>query len=135
MVDHALAPHLGRVGGQHGHNAGVRQHLGHLRLVERRHYARNIRAVFARNPLPVLSQIGEQREQHEPAHEVQCIVEIQRTQPAINLMRALDATMPVDRGRTDIFDPPKQRLAAQFADHIAENTPEETDIGVLRDRV
>ena len=79
VIDHALAPHLGRVGGQHRHDQAVRQQFQHRILAdamrfELGHRRRDIGTRFRRHALPILGQIGEHREQHEAAGEVERVV-------------------------------------------------------------
>ncbi len=51
----------------------------------------------------------------------------------IDAVGALDPARAIDRGLADIFDPLEQRLAAVEADHVAEQPPEEADVGIVRD--
>ncbi len=86
---------------------------------------------IAHHPLAVFRQIGEHREQAEPAHEGKGIVEAQLLQPKI---RRRLAAMPLDAGRANTFGVFEQILAAMFADDIAQQLAEIADIGVLLDR-
>ena len=83
--------------------------------------------------LPVLGQVGEHREQHEPADEIERLVKCQRIEPAVHCIRACHAAMPVDRRRADILSPPIERFAAQLADDIAQDATEKSYIGILCD--
>jgi hypothetical protein len=94
----------------------------------------DIRARLGGDALPVLGKIGEHREQHEAAHEIERLVEAEAVEPGIDRVRPRNAAMPVDRCRPDILDPPKQRLAAIGADHVAEHLAQEADVCIVRDR-
>ena len=138
VIDHALAPDLGRMRGEHGSDEALRQQIerdlfGDALLGERLDRRGDIRAALGRDALPILRQIGEHREQHEAAHEGERVVEPQRVEPGIDAVRLRDAAMPIDRGGADIFDPPEQLVAPISADHVAEQAAEEADVGVLRD--
>ena len=125
--------------GQDRHHQRLIEHRADRGAIDRmfgklRRDMRHIGAGFHRNPLPVLGKIGEHREQHEAAHEIERFIERQRIEPLIDRVGPGDAAMPVHRRRTDIFGPPVQRVAAQFTDHIAKDATKEADVGVLRDR-
>jgi hypothetical protein len=55
--------------------------------------------------LPVLGQIGEQREKHEAADEGDGVIKAQCLQPGID--RAFDATIAIHAGCSDIFGLPE----------------------------
>ena len=139
MIDHALALHLGRVGGEHGHDERpgkrLRDHLARdAALLQRLDRARKVRAALERAALPVLGQVREHREEHEAADEAQRLVEAERVEPGVDRFRVRDAAMPVHRGRADIFGPPEQRLAPEGADYIPQQLAKEANVRVLRDR-
>jgi hypothetical protein len=138
MVDHALASHLGRVGGEHGGDQRAVEQFERLAArnaflfepVERR---RHVGTGFGGDPLPVLGEVGEHREQHEAADEGEGVVEAERVEPRIDRIGIDDAARAVDRIGSDIFDPPEQLLAAIGPDHVAEQAAEEADVGILGD--
>ena len=92
----------------------------------------DVRARLGGDALAVLGEIGEHREQHEPAHEIERLVERQPVEPEIDL--APHAAMPIDRRRADIFGAPEQLVAAIGADHVAEQLAEKADVGIVGDR-
>ena len=93
----------------------------------------NRRLGLGRDPLPVLGQVREHREEHETAHEGDRVVEAQRVEPRIDRLGPGNPAVPVDARRADIFGLPEQLLAAIGADDVAENPPEIADVGILRD--
>ena len=139
MVDHALAPHLGRMGGEHRHDQRAVEQGGDLLLARslprasRSSASATVAPGSAGDALPVLGEIGEHREEHEAAHEGERVVEAERVEAGIDRVRRDHAAMPVDRGRADIFDPPEQRVAAIGADDVAEQLAEEADVRILLD--
>src|SRR3546814_9324303 len=64
-------------------------------------------------------------------HEGQRFVKGQAIKSGIHRVRALDAAMAVNRCAANIFDPPKQFLAAISADDVAEKPAQITDVFVL----
>ncbi len=92
-------------------------------------------AELGRSALPVLGEIGEHREKHEAADEIERLVLGQRAEPGIDGLVGDDSAVAVDGRGPDIFDPPEQSVAAEAADDVAEDSAEETDVGVLLDRV
>ena len=99
MVDHRLAAHFGRMRGQDGRDQGMVEQAHDLVLadpligqpLQRR---RDIRARLGGDTLTVLGEIGEHREQHETAHEIERLVERQAIQPEIDV--PADAAMAID---------------------------------------
>jgi hypothetical protein len=139
MIDDGLAPDLGRMGGEHGHDQRLVEKGGDLLLGDaaRGEAAERLgegRAGLGRDALPVLGEVGEQREQHEAAHEGERVVEAERVEAGIDRVRRDHAAMPVDRGRSDIFDPAEQCVAAISADDVAEQLAEEPYVRILLDR-
>ena len=138
VVEHRLAPHLGRVRGQHRRDErGVQQRRDRVaidpvgaQLFERR---RDGRLGLGRDPLPILGQVREHREEHEAAHEGDGIVKAQRIEPRVDRLGPRDAAVPVDARRSDIFGLPEQLFAAIGADDVAEDSPEIANVGILRD--
>jgi len=136
VIEHRFAPHLGRVRGQHRHDERIAERGRHRvlpdpLLAQRLDHMRHVGAALRAHTLSVLGEVREHRKQHESARERQRLVEAQRIEPAVDIAR--HAAMTIDRGRTDIFDPPIQRLAPQFADDVAQDAPKKADIGILRD--
>ena len=139
VVDHALAPHLGRVGGQHRHDQAVCQKVEHrvaphalrFKTLER---GGDIGARFGRDTLAILRQIGEHRKQHEAAREIQRIIEAERIQPGVGKVRAVKPSRAIDRGGADIFGLLIEFFPAIGANDVTQQPPEIADIGILRDR-
>ncbi len=75
---------------------------------------------FGGDALPVLGQIGEHREQHEAAHEIERLVEAQRLEPGIDRAGIGEPAVAIDRGRADRLGPFIKRVAAIAADHVAQ---------------
>ncbi len=95
---------------------------------------RDIGARLGRDTLTILGEVGEHREQHETADEGERIVEAERIEPRIDVMRIDNTSCAIDRGRADIFDPSKQLFSAICLDHIAKQAAKKADVGILRDR-
>ena len=139
VVDHTFSAHLGRVGGEHGHDGRAFQHLGHrsaadpLRLQRFQRFGHG-RALFACYALPVLGQIGEQREQHEAAHEIQRTVQVQRLQFRHGRGTRSGAAVAVHAGAANRLGLVIKRFTAISADHIAKHTAQKADVGILRNR-
>jgi hypothetical protein len=139
VVDHRLAPHFGRVRGQHRATSAWREQRHHgvvpdavlLQLFERRG---DVGMRLGLDALPILGEVGEHREEHEAADEIERLVEAQPIEPRIDRAGARDAAVAVDRSGADIFDALEQLLAAIGADHVAEQLAEEADVGILADR-
>ena len=139
MVDHALAPHLGRVRGQHRHHQGFGQERGHLRAVDAPagqplQRGGDIGPLFGGDALPILGQIGEHREEHEAAHEVDRFVQVEPFELEVDRRAVAAVAVPLDRGAANRLRRLEQRLAAIVADHVAEQRAEIADVGVVRDR-
>src|ERR1017187_8889036 len=73
------------------------------------------------------------REKHEAAPESNGLVEAERVQARFDAAHLGHTAITVHRCGTYIFDAAEQRLAAVFADHIAEQLTEKAHIGVLCD--
>src|SRR5439155_19842066 len=91
---------------------------------------REIVAQLGRSALAVLGEVGEHREKHETADEIERFVLGQSSEAGLDSVVGHTA-VAVDGGRPDIFDPPEQSVAAEAPDDVAEDSPKETDIGVL----
>ena len=84
--------------------------------------------------LAILGQVGEHREEHEAAREIERLVQRQPVEPAIHRACPRDAARAIDRGGADIFDALEQLLAAIGTDYVAEEPTEEANILVICDR-
>ena len=139
MVDHALAPHLGRVGGEHRCNKRRVQEVRNRTLAdafgpELCQCIRQGGAGIGGHALPVLRQIGEEREEHEAANEGQSVVERERFQPAHQILLPGKTPMPVDRRGAYGFDAIEQDVAVMHPDGVAEQPSKISDVGILLDR-
>ncbi len=138
VVEHRLAPHLGRMRGEHRRDER-RAQQGRDRItvdpvgLELRQRRRDRRLGLGRHPLPVLGKVGEHRKQHEAAHESNRVVEAQRIEPRVDRLGPRDAAMPIDTRRADIFGLTEQFVAAISANDVAEDPPQIADVRVLRD--
>ena len=122
MVDHALAAHFGGVRGQHRHHQRLVEHFGDLLarnalLLQRSERVGEGHVLLRHHPLAVFREVGEHREQTEPAHEGERIVEIELVEPQVD--RSF-ITVAFHAGGADFLGPLKQLVAAMFADHIAQ---------------
>ncbi len=95
-------------------------------------------AVFRGDALAVLGEVGEHREQHEAADEIERLVEAELFEAEID--RAIVAglafggvSVALDRGFADRLGGLEQTLAAIGADDVAKQFAEETDVGIVRD--
>ena len=60
-----------------------------------------------RKALPILRQIGQQRKQHEPAHEVERIIKAERTKAAVARLGSFNFAKTINARRTYIFGLPE----------------------------
>jgi hypothetical protein len=143
-IEHALALHLGRVRGQHRRQVGVRQGLGNVAGTHatpcqpleahcqraRLHHAAALVALALANVLAVLRQVGEVREIAEGAHHRDCLLDRQvLQQPVQRAAGAGVALEPVGhRQLADALDQLEGGRALLFADHVAEDAPEQADV-------
>ena len=138
MIDDALAPHLGRVGGQNRRDQRLVEQFQHRLLVytlagEQFYRLDHGRAFFGCDALTIFGQIGEQRKQHESAHKGQRFIERQGIQTGIYRIRIGETAVAIDAGRPDIFGASVQLLAAIRTNDIAEQFAEIFDVRILAD--
>jgi hypothetical protein len=117
VVDHRLAAHFGRVRGQHrGDQCVIEQrHHGVMPdavLLQPRQRRGHVGAGLGRDALAILGEVGEHREQHEAADEIERLVEAEPVEPRIDRAGAGDAAVAVDRSGADIFDALEQLAAS-----------------------
>jgi hypothetical protein len=96
---------------------------------------RHIAPGFVEATLPILSEIGEHREQHEATHEGQRVVGVEGLETSVHGAGICNAAMPIHRAGSDVLDALKQRLTPIGANHIAEELAEIANIRVLGDRL
>jgi hypothetical protein len=111
-------------------------HLGPvdpLRL-QRRERRGDIRALFGGDALAVLGQIGEHREEHESADEIERFVEAQVLQVTMHRIAVARAAMALHRRPPDRLCRLEQRLAAIGANDVAELCAQEAHVGIVGDR-
>ena len=60
-----------------------------------------------RKALPILRQIGQKREEHEPADEVERIIKAKRTKAAVARLGTFNFAKTINARRTYIFGLPK----------------------------
>ena len=139
MIDHRLAPHLGRVGGQDRRDQGPfeqgqgRVAVDALRLQPGKRGG-HVGAGLGGDAPAVLGEVGEHRKEHEAAHEGERVVEAQRRQRRLDCFLVGLAARLVDGGGANALDPLEQILAAMIADDVAEDPSEIADVGILGDR-
>ena len=141
-VDHALAAHLGRVGGQDRRHQGLTQQVGHRRLVHaligqtlqgafRRIGAGARLGLVARAAAagPVLGDVGQKREQGEAVRQPCRLIHRHGGEQLLQPLGRMGRRVAVigDGGLTHGLDMLIQRLAALFSDHFAQNAPQQTD--------
>ena len=141
-VDHALAPYLGRVGGQYRGDGGgleerpelvagnacfasVRQRLGH-RAVARRRLGLGV-GPGATDPVLVLGDVGEVRKIPEGADD---LARLLARQPVHDLAELTPrgfvlVAAKADRGLADLFDDVEDALALLLAHRVAEDAAEQ----------
>ena len=139
VIDHRLAAHFGGMRGEHRGDQPVREQIDDRRAIDPLRFkpsdgGGDIGALFGRHALPILGQIGEHRKQHEAAREIERLVKRQPIEAGIDGVRPGAPARAIDRGRSDIFDPPEQCIAAIGADDIAQQRAEKTDVGIVGDR-
>lgn len=140
MVDHALAPHLGGVGGEDRHNERVVEQVSdgafadavRLQLRGRvRHRGAGIRG----DALPVLCEVGEERKEHEAADEGEGVVQCERFQLLDDLALFRQTTMLVDRCGSYRLDPIEARGSVVAPDDVPKQLSQIPDVRVLLDRL
>jgi hypothetical protein len=138
VIDHALAPHFGGMGGQHRHDQRALEKGGdgvvlYAVRAQRGERLGEAGARLLRSALAVFGEIGEHREQHEAADEGEGVVEAERTQAEVAAPR-IEPPVAVDGSGADRLDAVEQLLPAVAADHVAEQRAEKMNVGVLADR-
>ncbi|MNT00019.1 hypothetical protein D3C72_1344350 [compost metagenome] len=142
-VDDALAPHLGRVGGQDRRDQGGGQQVAHRRPV----YPRRIqplqralgrvgafagRGLLARAALarPVLGDIGQQGEGGEAVGQADGLIQRQVLEQGLQLRGVVRGRVAVigHRGLTHRLDPVIEVLPALVTDHLAEQGAQQADL-------
>jgi len=126
------------MGGQNRHDQCVVEKLGDSRrldplLVKNVDRFSEVVTKLRRAALPVLGEVGEHREEHEAADEIERFVLAQRAETGVDRRVRDDAAIAIHRGRADIFDAAKQGVAAILPDDVAEDSAKETDVGILLD--
>ena len=143
VIDHALAPYLGRVGGKHRRDQRVlqqREHGGAVDplLAQPGDRSGEVGARLGGKPLSILGEVGEHREQHEAAHEIDRRIEVEPFDPQHRrpcpLRSGVVGAMVLDRRLADRLDRREQIVATTGADHVAEQRSEVTDVVVVGDR-
>ena len=139
-VDHALAPHLGRMGRQHRRDQGLGQQVARLLDRAPRRLQPGQRALGRVGPRPlgglaagpalarpVLGDIGQQGEDREPVRQPDRVVQRHVGQQPLQLGRPLGSGMSViaDRGHANRLDPVVQTLAALVADDVAQQAAQQ----------
>ena len=143
-VEDALALHLGRVGGQHGRDAGLAEHGGdvggaHVGRAEplERHRQRALvhvallLVVFApAHMVAVFGNIGQVREIAECADHADGLVAAQVLQQPVQRAAGLCVLLQAKRHRqlAHALDQLERGLALLFADHVAQDATEQTDV-------
>src|SRR5450755_1922384 len=89
--------------------------------------------VLGGRTLPILSQIRQHRKQHEAAYKGDRLVERQALQPSREAPWVRDTAIAVDGCRANGLDALKECIATVRSNHISQQFPKESNIGVLRD--
>ncbi len=131
VVEDRLAPHFGRVRGQHRGHERVLEQLQRRTAIDLPQRGGEIGGGFGGRALTVLGEVREEREEPEPAHESERLVEIHIVDGKRNV-----AAGPVafDRRRADRLGPLVQRVAAVGADDVAKQFAEIDDVGIVAER-
>ena len=138
VIDHALAPDLGWMGGEHrGKQRPIDQRGDRLLfdsfVTKQLQRIGETGARFGGHALPIFGEVGEHREEHEPPDEGERLVQCERIEARVDRIVRRHAAMAVDGSRADIFNPPEQRFAAICANDVPEELAEKPNIRVLRD--
>jgi hypothetical protein len=101
--------------------------------LQRRDGGGDVGALFGGNALAILGQVGEHREQHETADEIERLVEAEVLEMLVDRVAAAGAAMALDGGAADRLRRLEQGIATIGADDVAELRAEEADVGIVGD--
>jgi hypothetical protein len=140
-IEDALAPHLGRMRGQHRHQAGIREERGEpaaagAARVQRRYCVRQrsrpVGPVGRLSPhqMSVLGDVGQMREITERANDRDGVVARQPAQQGVEALRRCRILVApkAQRGLAYFLDRLVQRVALVRAQHLAEQLAQQADV-------
>ena len=145
VLQHALALHLGGVGGEDRRDEGVGEKVGHRLgidpgfgealqgVVQAAFPGRGVGQVVGAAPpdvVLVLGDVGEVGEEAEGAHHHVGAFARQRAQPGLHLVarRRIAVAMEAQGEAADLLDAGEQVLALLLAHGVAEQAPEQADV-------
>ncbi|MNI55869.1 hypothetical protein D3C73_1108440 [compost metagenome] len=142
-VQHALAAHLGRMGGQHRRNQGLGQQVAHGVQTDARPGQTLEHALGRVGPLAglglrlgaalacsVLGDIGQQGEGGETVRQTDGLIQRQLAQQTLQLRGVVRRRVAVigDRRLAHRFDAVVESLSALVADHLAQQGAQKPDL-------
>ena len=145
----ALAPHFGRMRGQHRADQraveefpeGLRRNAGFARALERvseragprRRTLDHMRAIAA-DVVLILGDVGQMRKVGERAHDRERLVVVEAVEDRRELAprAGLVVAMEADRGLADALDKLEGLVALLLAHRVAEHAPEQADVFAQR---